>query len=44
MMLYGFFFLIREHIFTDEMAERKPSVINSFYSVFYIYSGRVTLR
>jgi len=32
MMLY--FFLIRRHVFTDEMAERKPRVINSFYTVF----------
>jgi len=38
-----FYFLIRRHAFTNELAERKPSVINSLYNVFYIYSGRISL-
>ena len=37
-------FLIRRYVFTDEMAERKPRVINLFYNVFYIYSGRISLH
>jgi hypothetical protein len=39
----SFYFLIGRHVFTIELAERNPSVINSFYNVFYIYSGRITL-
>jgi hypothetical protein len=41
-MLYVF--LIRRHVFTNEMAERKPSVINSIYNVYNIYSGRISLH